>query len=43
MDAADVLYGASMGGDGITRVVSRRLPPARVEESGVEERLDRAA
>ena len=47
MDAADVLYGASMGGDGITRVVSRRLPPARDEESGiesgVEERLDRAA
>lgn len=47
MDAADVLYGASMGGDGITRVVSRRLPPARDGESGiesgVEERLDRAA
>ena len=43
MDAADVLYGASMGGDGITRVVSRRLPPARDEESGVEERLDQAA
>ncbi len=47
MDAADVLYGASMGGDGITRVVSRRLPPAKDGESrvdsGVEERLDRAA
>ena len=28
MDAADVLYGVSMGGDGITRVVSRRLPRA---------------
>ncbi len=26
MDAADVLYGVSMGGDGITQVVSRRLP-----------------
>jgi chromosome segregation protein len=26
MDAADILYGASMGGDGITKVVSRRLP-----------------
>jgi hypothetical protein len=26
MDAADVLYGVSMGGDGITKVVSRRLP-----------------
>ncbi len=43
MDAADVLYGASMGGDGITRVVSRRLPPARDEEAGIEERLGRAA
>ena len=43
MDAADVLYGASMGGDGVTRVVSRRLPPARDEESGVEQRLDQAA
>lgn len=27
MDVADVLYGVSMGGDGVTRVVSRRLPP----------------
>ncbi len=27
MDAADVLYGVSMGGDGVTKVVSRRLPP----------------
>ena len=26
MDAADVLYGVSMGGDGITKVVSRKLP-----------------
>ena len=26
MDAADVLYGISMGGDGVTKVVSRRLP-----------------
>ena len=28
MDAADVLYGVSMGGDGVTKVVSRRMPPA---------------
>jgi len=33
MDAADVLYGVSMGGDGITKVVSRRLP-REVEASG---------
>ncbi len=26
MDAADVLYGVSMGGDGMTKVVSRKLP-----------------
>ena len=33
MDAADVLYGVSMGGDGVTKVVSRRLPR---EEAGAE-------
>ncbi|MBV9311780.1 MAG: AAA family ATPase, partial [Solirubrobacterales bacterium] len=27
MDAADSLYGVSMGGDGISKVISRRLPP----------------
>ncbi len=32
MDAADVLYGVSMGGDGVTKVVSRRLP-REVEEA----------
>ncbi|HWD85939.1 MAG TPA: AAA family ATPase [Solirubrobacteraceae bacterium] len=26
MEAADVLYGVSMGGDGISKVISRRLP-----------------
>ncbi len=34
MDAADVLYGVTMGGDGVTRVVSRRLP--REEGEGGE-------
>jgi chromosome segregation ATPase len=34
MDAADVLYGASMGGDGVTKVVSRRLPREEEDEDG---------
>jgi chromosome segregation protein len=49
MDAADVLYGVTMGGDGVTKVVSRRLPrevdgkaePARPAPfAGVSERGD---
>ncbi len=32
MDAADVLYGVSMGGDGVTKVVSRRLPREEAAE-----------
>jgi chromosome segregation ATPase len=32
MDAADVLYGVSMGGDGVTKVVSRKLPRDIAEE-----------
>jgi chromosome segregation protein len=28
MEAADCLYGVSMGSDGISKVISRRLPPA---------------
>ena len=35
MDAADVLYGVTMGGDGVTKVVSRRLP-REVAEDGEE-------
>jgi chromosome segregation ATPase len=34
MDAADVLYGVTMGGDGVTKVVSRRLP-REVEAGGL--------
>ena len=39
MDAADVLYGVSMGGDGVTKVVSRRLPREleAVSDGGVDE------
>jgi len=38
MDAADILYGVSMGGDGVTKVVSRRLPrEAEAAESPEEE------
>ncbi len=34
MDAADVLYGVSMGGDGVTKVVSRKLPREVAEGDG---------
>ncbi|HEX8752403.1 MAG TPA: AAA family ATPase [Solirubrobacterales bacterium] len=37
MDAADVLYGVSMGGDGVTKVVSRRLPREAAAEQGGDE------
>jgi chromosome segregation ATPase len=36
MDAADVLYGVSMGGDGVTKVVSRRLPREAGEDAEEE-------
>jgi chromosome segregation protein len=38
MDAADILYGVSMGGDGITKVVSRKLP--RDELGGGDEPVE---
>jgi chromosome segregation protein len=38
MDAADILYGVSMGGDGITKVVSRKLP--RDELGGADQPLE---
>jgi chromosome segregation ATPase len=37
MDAADVLYGVSMGGDGVTKVVSRKLPRDVGEDEGSDE------
>jgi chromosome segregation protein len=42
MDAADVLYGVSMGSDGVSKVVSRRMPPALAEE-GEQGELGEAA
>jgi chromosome segregation protein len=35
MEAADWLYGVSMGGDGVSKVLSRRLPPDRAEVAEV--------
>ncbi|HTA06097.1 MAG TPA: hypothetical protein VK774_07020, partial [Solirubrobacteraceae bacterium] len=34
MEAADYLFGVSMGGDGVSKVLSRRLPAERTEGSG---------
>jgi chromosome segregation protein len=31
MEAADILYGVTMGGDGISQIVSRRLPREEAE------------
>ena len=36
MEAADSLYGVSMGGDGISKVISRKLPPAQPLEPAAE-------
>jgi chromosome segregation protein len=39
MEAADWLYGVSMGGDGVSKIISRRLPP-EVKETAAEEDLE---
>jgi chromosome segregation protein len=33
MEAADCLYGVSMAGNGVSKVISRRLPPRAVDEA----------
>ncbi len=38
MDAADWLYGVSMAGNGVSKVLSRRLPPAATAEQEQEQR-----
>ena len=43
MDAADVLYGVSMGGDGISKVVSRKLPTREQPLEAVAEADEAAA
>jgi chromosome segregation protein len=43
MDAADTLYGVSMGGDGISRVVSRKLAGRPAEEHSVASTEEAAA
>ena len=41
MDAADTLYGVSMGGDGISRVVSRKLGRRRASTKSPPPKLRR--
>ena len=43
MDAADTLYGVSMGGDGISRVVSRKLAGRPAEEHSLSSAEEAAA
>jgi chromosome segregation protein len=43
MDAADTLYGVSMGGDGISRVVSRKLAGRPAEEHALSSTEEAAA
>ena len=43
MDAADTLYGVSMGGDGISRVVSRKLAGQPAEEHALSSAEEAAA
>jgi chromosome segregation protein len=42
MEAADWLYGVSMGGDGVSKILSRRLPPAEVASGEASAEADGA-
>jgi chromosome segregation protein len=43
MEAADVLYGVSMGGDGVSKVISRRLERERSDAPEPRELTEAAA
>jgi chromosome segregation protein len=43
MDAADCLYGVSMAGNGVSKVVSRRLPPRAEGETRPVSKAEQAA
>jgi energy-coupling factor transporter ATP-binding protein EcfA2 len=43
MDAADVLYGVTMGDDGVTKVVSRRLPRDVASSAGEADAAEEAS
>jgi chromosome segregation protein len=43
MEAADTLYGVSMGDDGVSKVVSRRLPRDALAHAELEREREAAA
>jgi chromosome segregation protein len=43
MDAADWLYGVSMGGNGVSKLVSRRLSSVPADDAGSTDQLPLAA
>src|SRR5690349_22308102 len=43
MEAADFLYGVSMGGDGVSKVISRRLPAADASPEDASQEAEAAA